>query len=418
MDEGSLIVGNSAPMSQSEKFLKITRINLAFTPNTPVNSTSLFAGRLKQIDKVLGAVFSPGQHAVIYGERGVGKTSLANIIYDLVYQAGKIDYAPARMNCSHGITFAEIWREIFKQLPITRDGDSFHLDDQVPENPNAEEIRGLFAQLDNPTIVIVDEFDRADQITATLMADTIKTLSDRATDTTLVLVGVADSIDQLIEEHESVLRAIVQVQMPRMSHSELLEIIDKGMQKSEMTIEQAVRQKIATLSQGLPHYAHLISKHAAIEAVNDGRTKIDEGDYQKAIKDAVEDQSQTMSKSYQKATHSPKKNIFREVLLACAFATNRYGFFSAKDVRDPLREITKEGYDIQAYIRHLDQFCKETRGPVLEKKGEKRRFQYRFVNPLMEPYVLIKGLADGLVTEEQLITPVSSSEQKQLSLHS
>jgi energy-coupling factor transporter ATP-binding protein EcfA2 len=110
-------------------------IHRAFTPNTPVNSIDLFSGRHKQIDKVLGAVFSPGQHAAIYGERGVGKSSLANIIYDLVFAAGKQNFVPARVNCSQGITFAEIWREVFKQVPITREGDSFHLHDQIPDNP-------------------------------------------------------------------------------------------------------------------------------------------------------------------------------------------------------------------------------------------------------------------------------------------
>ena len=31
-----------------------------------------------------------------------------------------------------------------------------------------------------------------------------------------------------------------------------------------------------------------------------------------------------------------------------------------------------------------------------------RRFQYRFIEPMMQPYVLMKGLSDGLVTEDQL----------------
>ncbi len=49
------------------------------------------------------------------------------------------------------------------------------------------------------------------------MADTIKTLSDWGTEATIILVGVGDSIDQLIEEHESVVRALVRIHMPRMS---------------------------------------------------------------------------------------------------------------------------------------------------------------------------------------------------------
>lgn len=86
---------------------------------------------------------------------------------------------------------------------------------------------------------------------------------------------------------------------------------------------------------------------------------------------------------------------------ACALATDENGFFSAKDVRAPLREITKRRCDIQAYIRHLNQFSQEARGPVLRKEGSVRRFQYSFVEPMMQPYALMKGLTDGLITEEQ-----------------
>lgn len=48
-----------------------------FTPGSPVNERDLFSGRIEQIQSVLDAVTQRGYHAVLYGERGVGKTSLA-----------------------------------------------------------------------------------------------------------------------------------------------------------------------------------------------------------------------------------------------------------------------------------------------------------------------------------------------------
>jgi Cdc6-like AAA superfamily ATPase len=375
-------------------------IHSAFTPNTPVNRLDLFAGRTSQIERIFGAVFSPGQHAVIFGERGVGKSSLANIIYDVVVGTGQHTFIPARVNCSQGITFDAIWREVFKQLPITREGETYHIDELVASSPNSEEIRGLLEQLDNPSIIVIDEFDRVDATVAALMADTLKTLSDRATETTLVIAGVADSIDQLIEEHESVNRALVQVQMPRMSIEELLETIDKGLTKAAMAMPDSLKSRIASLSQGLPHYTHLLAKLAALAALKNDRLEVNQSDYDAAIGEAVADKTQTLGKSYQKATHSPKKNIFAQVLLACALAADRSGYFSAKNVRDPLRMITNQDYDIQAYTRHLNQFSQESRGPILKKEGITRRFQYKFIEPLMQPYVVMRGLADRLISEE------------------
>jgi Cdc6-like AAA superfamily ATPase len=385
-----------------EKYRRKALVHTTFTPGTPVNRLDLFSGRHKQINTVLGAVFSPGQHVAIYGERGVGKTSLANLIYDMVVGTGNHNFIPARINCSAVISYHEIWREIFKQIETAQGSESPDLARQVPDTPNSEDIRGIFDQVNASSIVVIDEFDRMDQTTATSMADTIKTLSDRATDTTLVIVGVGDSIDHLIKEHESVLRALVQIRMPRMSLDELRGIIENGLTRVEMAMESPLRERIAKISKGLPHYAHLLSKHAALQALDDDRLAVDRSDYEAALKTSVDEKSQTLGKAHSKATHSPKANIFSEVLLACALATDENGLFSAKDVRGPLRAITKKRYDIQAYIRHLNQFSQEARGPVLRKEGRIRRFQYSFVEPMMQPYALMKGLTDGLITEEQL----------------
>jgi Cdc6-like AAA superfamily ATPase len=396
--------GAPPAMTTEEKIRRKSLIHSTFTPTTPINRLDLFSGREQQVDRVLGAVFSPGQHAAIYGERGVGKSSLANIIYDMVVATGRDTFIPARIICSAAIAFHEIWREIFRQLSITQgpESESLNLEDQLSDTPNSEEIRVLFEKVRNPSIIVVDEFDRTEHITATFMADTIKTLSDTATNTTLVIVGVADSIDQLIEEHASVIRAIVQIRMPRMSAPELIGIIDNGMHRLEMTIDDGLKSRIANLSQGLPHYTHLLAKHAALQAINNSRTQIHQSDFEFAIKVAVEDKSQTLGRDYQRATYSPKENIFGKVLLACALAAGENGFFSAKDVRSPLSQIMGESRDIQAYIRHLNKFSQEPRGPILKKEGKMRRFQYRFVEPMMQSYVLMKGLADGLITEEQV----------------
>src|SRR5260370_40785110 len=106
-------------MTPGEKLILKAKINEAFTPSASINNSDLFAGRPKQIDRVVQAVFQRGQHAIIFGERGVGKTSLANIIYDLLILAGKSEFQVAKHTCGADVSFAGIWRAIFKQLTIT-----------------------------------------------------------------------------------------------------------------------------------------------------------------------------------------------------------------------------------------------------------------------------------------------------------
>jgi hypothetical protein len=188
-----------------------------------------------------------------------------------------------------------------------------------------------------------------------------------------------------------------------MSRDELIAIVTKGMTRlPELSIEEGLDRRMADISKGLPHFTHLLAKHSALSAINDGRRRILQKDYESALRTATEDKSQTLGQAYLKATHSARETIFEEVLLACALATDERGFFGAKDVRRPLARIMNKPIKIEAYIRHLDKFSQETRGPVLKKQGQKRKFQYSFVEPMMQPYVLMKALTEGKIPEEQL----------------
>jgi Cdc6-like AAA superfamily ATPase len=408
-------------VNNERRYLLIAKISQAFTPGSPIDRGDLFAGRIRQREKLISTIFQKGEHAILYGERGVGKTSLANTLFDFLVFMGKFKYYRAKVNCADHMSFEDIWRSIFKQLVFTNeDGTTTTVDEMLPENPNSENIRETFQVFRDPSIIIIDELDKvADQKVMRKLADTVKTLSDNAIDATLILVGVGDSIEQLFGEHRSIERAIVQVPMRRMAKGELLEIIDKGLTKcEEMTIEDAARERIADYSQGLPFYTHLLARESAFHAVRSDHTEIDMSDLKGAIKEAVDTQLETNLTAYNKAVSSPRGKNFKPVLLACALAEkNEQQWFYAKDVVNPVRLITSKQYDVPAFAKHLKAFCEEVRGCILERRGPPRRVQYRFVKPLMGPYVVLRGLADGLISEMQLSRPSQSSTvPEQLSL--
>lgn len=66
-------------MTEKEKMRLRGRVNEAFTPAAPIQKRDLFSGRTKQFGDLADAVVSVGQHGVVFGERGVGKTSLASV---------------------------------------------------------------------------------------------------------------------------------------------------------------------------------------------------------------------------------------------------------------------------------------------------------------------------------------------------
>jgi hypothetical protein len=91
------------------------------------------------------------------------------------------------------------------------------------------------------------------------------------------------------------------------------------------------------------------------------------------------------------------------VLLACSLAdTDSLGYFPAGAVRQPLSRIMGKPYEIAAFSRHLADFCDADRGPVLERTGAPRRYRFRFRNPLLQPFVIMQGLATGLIRSSDL----------------
>jgi Cdc6-like AAA superfamily ATPase len=330
----------------------------------------------------------------LYGERGVGKTSLANVLAELFAAPDLPSYQAVLVNCTTDDTFDSLWRNIFRDLDAS-------VEDGIRLSP--EDIRHEVSRLDPPALIVIDELDRLEDDEAlTALADTIKTLSDHAVPSTVVLVGVARSIGDLIGEHQSIVRALVQIEMPRMTRDELAQIIANGCAWLKLVPHPDAVDKITSLSEGLPHYTHLLGLHAGQRVVKDDRDGITVVDVDEAIKLATA--KHTMKSDYLLATRSTQADtLYREVLLACALANkNQLGYFRAGAIRLPLEVVAGRKIDIPQFARHLKQFLQPERGSVLHREGEPRRYFYRFSDPMMQPYIILDGLSNGLLTDEQL----------------
>jgi hypothetical protein len=189
-----------------------------------------------------------------------------------------------------------------------------------------------------------------------------------------------------------------------MSREELMQIVTTGVTALGMTVESEANQYLATLSQGLPHYTHLLGLHATRQAIDAGGKVVKSKHVDAAIHKAIEGAQQTLQRAYHKATISPRSdNLYTQVLLACALATtDQLGYFAAADVREPMSKIMGKRYEIAAFSRHLADFCAQDRGPVLERTGVPRRYRFRFRNPLLQPFVIMQGLADKLIDRNDL----------------
>jgi len=104
-----------APLQDTEIQEKLAKLSTVFTPRTPVQDKRIFAGRIIQLAACLSLTDQPGMHGILYGERGVGKTSLSNIVQLLL--DGEHMRA-IKKSCDSSDTIETLWRKIFREIVV------------------------------------------------------------------------------------------------------------------------------------------------------------------------------------------------------------------------------------------------------------------------------------------------------------
>ena len=384
------------PWNEKEWGIAVASTRNLFNPSSPIDADKLFSGRLQQVDDTLSIVYERGAHAVLFGERGVGKTSLANTI------ASRIPTAITNIrflkdNCRPEDTFFGLWSKVLWNFQYEGIDISEYLKHETREFVVIKMLENL--SKDTQYVFIFDEFDRIrDKTVKSSMADTIKHFSDYPQNITIVVVGVGSSIEELFGAHPSIQRCCRQIPMQRMSNTELVEIIDERYKTIGLGIDATVKGDMVDICQGMPGFVHLAAREAALSAIGRRSRKVEKYDYSELIKESVRVAQDLIITAYKKATYSPKENIYAHVLLACALAVrDEQGKFSASAIRDILRDRLDRNVEISGFARHLAAFCDEERGAVLRKTGKPKRFQYQFIDAPLQPYIVMVGKRDGLI---------------------
>ena len=386
-------------MTKEERLLLLNQV---FTPNAPIKQRDFFRGRILQLTKVVDAINEPGQHAILYGERGVGKTSLANIM-----ESSYTNIYPIKITCSRQDTFETIWQQVFDRIQFSTTIAGIGFSPQQKEkiinlgtnlknidNISPSFIVNLLSQISKiKFLFLFDEFDNiTNRRVRTLMADLIKSFSDNLNLSTIVLVGIADNVEDLIGIHQSLERCLKQVKMPRMTYEESAEIIQNGLNMLEIAIGNNVKNKIIEFASGFPHYVHLLCKYGAKEIIGNDKKEFSEAYLNIAIKTGIENTSEQLRSSYQKATVDSKENSkWKAVLHACANSEcDAYNCFSIGNVLNQYNILTGKKVIGSNIIYNLNQLCNKERGEVLMKSGKGVSTRFRFINPMMRAFVKLK----------------------------
>ena len=323
-----------------------------------------------------------------------------------------------RVNCDHGDDFPSLWQKVIDEFeavtasaPTDRQPALKTATEKATEVLNFDvigpnQVRVAFRHLTQitPVVIFFDEFDQiSDGETLTLVSNTIKLLSDQLEEVTLVPVGVSESVADLIAGHLSIQRNLAQVRLPRMDRNEIEGILDNGLAKLNMSVTEEARRFVRIIPRGFPQYAHLLAQEGARHAIYQDQTTITFNDIFSGTEVGLRKLDHSLSTAFDEATITANRSNYADVLFACVWGKpDSDGYFSPASIREAFSIIAGRARDIHHFNPQLKTLSEE-RGQILHRKGTTRLHRYRFSDPLMEPYVLLRGMQSGRIDPARML---------------
>jgi len=380
-----------------------TKLWEAFTPSRPKYSSRFFAGRRWALQRIITAVEEDQAHIVIFGPRGIGKTSLANVLAE---SASEVEYQVLRYPCGSNATFEEIFRGLLRSLStdnLERSAQAKfagveNLEQLLPEGefgPN--ELTAILSQIKlEHAILIIDEFDRIESLKLkNQLAEAIKNISDASAQVTFIIIGIAHSLDELIGMHPSIQRHLVGIHLPLMSVEELERVVWAGEEASGIRFEDATRDMIVSFAKGLPYYAQLLSLHAGRTALKRGSMLVRMTDLREALEMVLRESDPLARASYEAATREETDHHILDVLFAAATAPfDDYGTFTVKSVVKMFVDSDGKKRTESEIRQTLEDLASQENSRLIETwPVQTSETRYAFVLQTMRQYVLLRQAA-------------------------
>ncbi len=282
---------------RSDRFTAMRmKLRNAFTPSQPVANRRLFAGRTEILASMISSIEDQRLHLVLYGERGIGKTSLLHMLSDAAREAR---YIVVYSSCGSASNFQDTFRTAAADIPLlyhTNFGPTTDeaeagstLAELLPDHFYPRQFADLCAKLTGTrALIILDEFDRAESSEFRRdLAEVMKSLSDRSVRVQVVIGGVAADLGELVEHIPSIRRNILAIRVTLMDEEEIKRLIANGERASGLVFDAIAREFVVAIACGWPYLASLICHHSGLNAIEAARSTVLPDDVLAALDEAI-----------------------------------------------------------------------------------------------------------------------------------
>lgn len=389
-------------------------------PSSPIESFEHLLDRERQLNRIEEALSSPGRHVFIYGDRGAGKTSLAK---SAAFKHHPSDGQPTFTACGQQTSFSAIVRDIAGQLDgrsmfraldktITAGAKAGVVEASYSTRETQRELAGLdlnsataaiseaVAGRADKSVIVIDEFEALPTIEDRhLFAELIKQISDRGVRVSIIFCGIGKSLDDLLQGHNSAHRYIEEVQLPSppLTYTGRWAIVDSACKALGLTINQDSRLRIAQVSDGFPHYVHLITQKLLWGAFRSEEvvSELTPENYMDAVREALESIESRLRSAYDLATKKDQ-DLYQEVLWAVAdhfeLDRNNRRIYNESYIR-VMSDVGRTPLSFDDFQSRLSNLRSARHGAMLSSN---RRGWIRFSENLIRGYVRLVAEARGV----------------------
>lgn len=309
------------------------------TPAQPISRPEHLYGRDQKLTLISRALHSPGKHIFIFGDRGVGKTSLGRTAAAI--HSGDED-GFAFIACDQNTTFFDMVEDIYRQLHKlyslgklkvegvelnagfikVKTSEALGLPALKTINDAVEMLKSISPRSGVTPIVVIDEFDQLSSDTEKkYIADLIKQLSDQRINLRLIICGIGSSLDELIGVHLSTDRYLATIPLDPLPHDARWKILTTAADALGVKIDRDSQIRIGQLSDGFPYYVHLMGEQIFYQVLDDPEfiAEVSMRHYQDGIRASIEESQTSLKQAYEIATQKHKNSDdYEEVLWSVA----------------------------------------------------------------------------------------------------
>ena len=405
-----------------DRFRAVVRENLSSA--RPISNPQYLRGRATKLREISRAFNSHGRHVFIYGDRGIGKTSLAQSAATL-FQSSDAD--PILIACQNDSTLFSLVHDTCRRALAPLDGTSKKrvtesLRISVPGltygkkletdsgfapalttiNEAVAVLHVIAKEHSKAPVVILDEFDQLkDRKAQKGVADLLKQISDQSVNLRVIICGIGQSLEELIGIHLSSERLITPVELDRLPHDARWEIVSNAAEKFGITVDEEFLIRVGFISDGFPYYVHLLGEMLFWAAHDEPEeiSIIKSSHFYSCVKNAIQSAQVSLRLAYDNATQKYSDD-YQEVLWAFAdkallrrqltpVYNESYLPIMKRRAERPI--LTKSQFNNRVYNLTGDRH-----GNILEAKGAG---WYQFRENVVRGYVRLRAENQGIKLE-------------------